>query len=319
MLIMSDEYKPDIWVKCGDALNFMRGDTDFLSENKITNIVGVKFGLLPLLILIAGTLAFLALLVLKFCSSFCCEISCRPKIHAHEDVDIIQERINVSLRRLSVMYYFFCCLIITAAQIFVTQRENLIDGSSGMQKFVDDMSIMFADLASAAAALKASSQIIATNIDSSTTCINSLDSSSLVASAVAFDDQIGPTKWSFTRIDTYLEKGLDNKSYLDAFIWASYGLLMLFTAILFYCNYRRSKIGVKAFTLLAGLAYMLILISAVIFLCITMVVANACMNPYQELLDASPSSIANNLEYYFTCSGTNVLFEQCVAAQAEID
>ena len=93
---MSSEYKPDLWVKFGDALNFMRGDTDFLSEDKTTDIVSIQFGLLPLLIVITGTLAFISLIVLKFCSSFCCEISCRPKIHPHEDVDVIQERIKNS-------------------------------------------------------------------------------------------------------------------------------------------------------------------------------------------------------------------------------
>ncbi len=316
---MSSEYKPDLWVKFGDALNFMRGDTDFLSEDKTTDIVSIQFGLLPLLIVITGTLAFISLIVLKFCSSFCCEISCRPKIHPHEDVDVIQERIKNSLKRLSRMYYFLCFMILIATQIIVVQRGNLMDGSSGMQKFVNEMNAMFAALASAGAALEASSQNVAMHIDDSTACVNALDSSALVTSASAFDEQIGPTKRSFTSIDAYLEKGLDNDLYLDAFVWGSYGLMTLFATILCYCNYRRSKIGVKVFTLLAGLAYMLILLLAVIFLCITMVLANTCMDPYQKLLDASPSTIANNLEFYFTCEGTNVLFEQSVSAQAQIE
>lgn len=316
---MSNDYSPDMWVKFGDALNFMNGDTDFLKKDEMTDVLGVKFGLLPLLILIVGMLAFLTLLLLKFCSSFCCDISCRPKIHPHEDMDVIQDRINKQLKRLSILYYLVCFVIILAAQIIVLQRENLMDGSRGMQTFVDEMTVMFANLATAASSLDASSQIIASNIDDvSDLCVNSLNSATLVTSASAFDDQIGPTRLSFTSIDMYLDKGLDNESYLHAFIWGSYGLMLLFTAILCYCNYRRSKIGVKVFSLLAGLAYVSTLLFGVTFLCVTMVVANMCMDPYQKLLDASPESIADNLEYYFTCEGTNVLFEQCDVAQAQI-
>ncbi len=315
---MSNDYSPDMWVKFGDALNFLNGDTDFLKEDEMTDVLGVKFGILPLLILVVGLLAFVTLLLFQFCSSFCCDITCRPKIHPHEDVDVIQERINKQLKRLSILYYLVCFMIILAAQIIVLQRENLIDGSRGMQTFVDEMSVMFAELATAASLLDASSQTIASNIHASASCINSLNSANLVTSASAFDDQIGPTRSSFTSIDTYLDKGLDNESYLDAFVWGSYGLMLLYTTILCYCNYRRSKIGVKVFSLLAGLAYVLTLLFGVIFLCVTMVVANTCMDPYQKLLDASPVSIADNLEYYFTCEGTNVLFEQCDAAQAQI-
>jgi hypothetical protein len=280
--------------------------------------MNAQFGILPIILFFFGLLVFLVLVVLKFCSSFCCEISCRPKISPHMDVDVIHKRINNQIARLSKYYYFICFLIIVASQIIVTQRDNLMKGAAGMQAFINTLNEMFNNLASASADLVASSVIIESAIDSATTCVDTLDASSLTSSAVLFNEQIEPTRIVFTNLGAYLDKGLGNTTYLEAFIWGSYGLLFLYTALLAYLNYCRNKFGVKVFTLLAGFAYLVTLLMATIFLCVTMVLANTCMNPYQDLIDSSPPSVSENLEYYFTCEGTNVMFENSVSANNEV-
>lgn len=315
---MSDDYEPDSWVKMGDSLNFLGGDVDWMNSKSMTDVVSVKFALLPILLFTCGVLVFLGLVVLKFCSSFCCEISCRPKIAPSEDLDVIHRRIENQISTLSKSYYFLCFGIIVAAQIIVTQRMNLLNGTAGMQTFVDDLNGMFSDLSLAATNLATTSAKVAGTIGGATACINSLDSSNLKSSSDLFVDQIDPTRDVFTSLGKYLDQGLGNNTYLECFAWGTYGLLFLFALILGYMNYQRNTCGVKFFTFLGGFTYFVTLTLGIVFLCVTMVLANTCMNPYDELLESAPASVANNLEYYFTCEGENVLFQESESARASI-
>lgn len=309
---MSTEYKPDSWVKLGDALNFLNGDVNWMSSGQITNVMSVRFAFLPILLLCLGVMVFIVLFLLKFCSSFCCEISCRPKITPHEDLDKIHKQIEGQISTMSKVYYTLVLGIVCASQLIAIQYENLMNGTKGMRSFVDDLNGVFNDLDDAATNLDGSTQSIAATIAGAAgdQCLSGLDSTSMTTSSGLFLEEVSPTRNVFVRLGKYLDQGLSNDTYLMFFTWGSYGLMFLFALLLGYMNYQRSTCGVKFFTLLAGIAYFVTLAMGVAFLCITMVLANTCMDPYQELLDSAPDSVAGNLAYYFTCTGEDVLLAE---------
>jgi hypothetical protein len=315
---MSNNYKPDVWVKIGNELNFLDGDVDWMSSGPGSNVMSVKFAFLPILLLSLGVLVFLVLFLLKFFSSFCCEITCRPKIAPHEDLQKIHKKIDGQISTMSKLYYTLVLGILCATQLIAIQHDYLMKGTKGMQTFVADLSGIFNDLDKAATNLDESSQSIADTISGASDCINNLDASSLSQSSGLFVEEISPTRNVFVRLGKYLDQGLSNSTYLETFTWGSYGIMIIFASLLGYMNYQRSTCGVKFFTFLAGIAYFVTLALGIVFLCITMVLANTCMDPYQELLDSAPDSVSDNLAYYFTCEGANTLFAESDAAKASI-
>lgn len=310
-------------IEAGNAFNLLQAPLDLSTAYDTGHlVVSSQFLIVPIVLLVAGIIAFLTLLLVRVLSWLCC-CECRQKVIPTTQVEIIKDAIHNYQNCCTATFYTVCVYMVLVVHLIVWRRQDLLDSAASSLDFADFIQTQATTLQTASNTLGSSIALMVSDVKGSpascigknlTTAVLNLQSEASGFSTTT-KALVDVTKGFHSTLDSLL----GNNMTVELSVWILYSVPLLCALVLGYNHWHRSQLGVKIFLAAGGGLYLGLLAASFVFLSITMILANVCMTPVAGFVQVAPTQLRSTLTYYSSCYGVNPLYNHTAFARQQID